>query len=432
MMLHRSRSRIATSPLQLAGSEAAFGRLLDQEWDEFSALPDGVRSTFLVCSAPGRANAKRLRELAGAPSLVETLFHRKGEHACSVASLDKSSAAAVAADGVNGDAFSLEPLPHLAKLAPAVAVDPSPAALLLSAEAVARVAGGDAAAAAAAGGAGVSGEGDGGGTDASGRNLRKQRGEHGAAINASVSLAEEQRARVLKAAAAAAGATLRPKTRRLMDDAKRGRVDAIEITLALHHERRLKSDSEALARRWLELADDQAGLAGFLREKHFWGGQQRSTKQEGGGDREREWAAHEDRKRGGWASLLDVVDEGKGARSWGTESGWGRRGPASCGFDRAKYTVSPSGKKILFHRPHELAGKDEGCLSAFLAFVSLQPEVHYVTARRKSATMNLAAAWVTQSGVTDYTPLWDEVRVLPPPPPPRVSRRQYSAVTPDL
>lgn len=355
--------------------------------------------------------------------MVETLFRRKGQHVCSVASLDKRAAAAVAADGVDGTAFSLEPLPHLAKLAPAVAVDPSPAALLLSAEAVARVARGDAAAG-RSGGVTEEEAGDGSGADAdadadtdpSGRNL----GEN---MEAGVSFAKEeeekQRSRVLKAAAEAGAVQLRPTTRRLMDDAERGRVDAIEITLALHHERRSKSATEALARRWLDIADDQAGLAKVLRERHFWGGERGSPAkmEDGEGDREGEWAAHEDRKRAGWAGLLDAVDEGRGLRSWsaGTESGWGRRGPASCGFDRAKFTASPSGKKILIHRPHEMAaGKDEGCLSALLAFLSLQPEVHYVTARRRSATMNLSAAWVTQSGVNGFTPFWDEVRVPEP------------------
>ncbi|CAN0265570.1 unnamed protein product, partial [Ectocarpus sp. 12 AP-2014] len=85
--------------MELAGSEDAFGRLLDHEWDRFSARPAGTRSTFVVCSAPGRANAKRLRELAGGDSLVETLHHRKGQILCSFASLDRASAALVAADG---------------------------------------------------------------------------------------------------------------------------------------------------------------------------------------------------------------------------------------------------------------------------------------------------------------------------------------------
>lgn len=456
---------------QLAGSEDAFRRLLDHEWERFSARPNGTRSTFLVCSAAGRKNAKRLRDLAGADSLVETLYHRKGEPLCSVASLDQASAALVASDG-GSETFSLEPLPHLAKLAPAVAVDPSPATMLLSSEAVSAE-GKKKGAGELAEDSGSRKGGGGGGDGGGGRKLRAG----GAAKSSNAEGAERrgQRERLLAEAAAE-----RPRTRRLIDDAVRGRVDAIEITLALHHERRSKSETEELARGWISLANDQASLVGVLRENHFWG-QERQQKQQqqqpsipqkvergeegqegreegvsGSGEgregeeqgrrlagetlpaateaerqRAREVAAHENRKRQGWASLLNDVEHGQSLRSRSAdaegvsgEGGGEGRQSASCGFDFARFSVSPSGKKVLLHRPHEMAAaaataagrgsgdslEDDGCLSALLAFVSLQPEVHYVTARRKTATMNLDAAWVTQSGVDGYTPMWDEVR----------------------
>lgn len=440
--------------VQLGGSEDAFTRLLDREWQEFYSQSAGTRSTFIVCGAPGRATAKRLRELAGASSLVRTLHYKRGEPLCSVASLDRDAATLVLQDGA-GKTFAMEPLPHLAKLAPAVSSDPSSAALLLSAE--------------AAGGGVGNGvyveEGEGG--NIGGHGSRRLLAGKGGGKDSGVS--PEQRARVLAEAAAVPVSAARPKTRRLIEQASSGRVDAIEITLALHHERRSKKDTEDLAKRWTRAANDQAGLAEVLRKKHFWGAAQpqqalrregkknndpssenadESRRQAGRlpeegsaedrDERAREFAAHEERKRSGWASLLDSVERGQGRRSWvvgaddkegGTGGvGWGRRGPASCGFDQIRLTVSPSGKKVLIHRPHEIAaaaakrsgkvteddelvGRDDGCLSALLAYVSLQPEVHYVTARRKTATMNLEAAWVTQSGVDGVTPLWDEVRL---------------------
>lgn len=343
-----------------------------------------------------------------------------------MASLDKEAAELVAADG-GGETFSVEPMPHLAKLAPAVAVDPSQAALLLSSEA------------ASAGDEGTgarASERDGGSGGGRGRrNLRAGEAGVGDGDSVEAGVSAEQRARVLAAAVAE-----RPATHRLIDDGVRGRVDAIEITLVLHHERRSKSETQEIARRWLSVANDQASLAKVLREKHFWGkgreagvggiGEEgngegrRLAEEEGeaedgeestaeeGQERARECAAHEERKRLGWAGLLDSLDKG--------QSAGGRKN--TCGFDLARFTVSPNGKKVLLHRPHEMAAaaaerrgagaaEDDGCLSALLAFLSLQPEVHYVTARRRSATMNLDAAWVTQSGVDGVTSLWDEVRL---------------------
>ncbi|CAM9313629.1 unnamed protein product [Discosporangium mesarthrocarpum] len=43
-----------------------------------------------------------------------------------------------------------------------------------------------------------------------------------------------------------------------------------------------------------------------------------------------------------------------------------------------------------------------------LSFLSLKPEVAHITSRSRSATMNFDAAWVVQSGIEDFTPLWDE------------------------
>ncbi|CAM9547842.1 unnamed protein product [Ectocarpus sp. 6 AP-2014] len=424
--------------MELAGSEDAFGRLLDHEWDRFSARPAGTRSTFVVCSAPGRANAKRLRELAGGDSLVQTLHRRKGEILCSFASLDGASAALVAADGGGGGGggqgtFSLEPLPHLAKLAPAVAADPSSAALLLSSEA-----------AGATQGVYID---EGGGSRLRGR--RHLRAAAGGAGRSEVSA--EQRDQILASAAAATAAGLpgddRPTTQRLIEHGERGMVDAIEISLGRHHVKRSKGETEEMARRWLSLASDQPALAKALREEHFWGGggsrrqedgvmmggsSSGSFEEEGEGrrrlsteeeERARHVFAHEERKRLGWVSLLEAVG-GRGGESGGQGSSVGEPGGAAggtrasyCGFDLARFTVSPSGKKVLLHRPHEMVaaandggggGGDEGCLSALLAFFSLQPEVRYVTARRKTATQNLDAAWVTQSAVDGYTPLWDE------------------------
>lgn len=414
---------------QLAGSEDAFRRLLDHEWEQFSSRPSGTRSTFLVCSAPGRANAKRLRELAGADSLVETLHRRKGEMLCSFASLDRETASLVAAEGTTAGGgepgtFSLEPLPHLAKLAPAVASDPSEAALLLSSEALASATGTN-------GGVYVQEPRNGGGN-------RRLGGVHGNRRAEKREVSAEHRARVLAEAAAAAEAgspgSDRPSTKRLIDDGERGMVDAIEVALASHHERRSKSDTEDLARRWLALASDQAALAAALRAGHFWskgeeaeegydrretdgaaGGEEAQGVEEEEDERARALTAHEARKRLGWADLLEAVDRGRTPAVVQDEEAT----VGSCRFDLARFTVSPSGKKVLFHRPHKMAAAaaagtsggdgDNGCLSALLAFVSLQPEARYVTARRKTATMNLDAAWVSQSGVDGFTPLWDEV-----------------------
>lgn len=396
----------------------------------------------MVCSAPGRANAKRLRELAGGDSLVETLHRRKGEILCSFASLDGASAALVAADGRDRGGgggqgtFSLEPLPHLAKLAPAVAADPSSAALLLSSEA-----------AGATQGVYID---EGGGSRLRGR--RHLRAAAGGAGRSEVSA--EQRDQILASAAAAAAAGLpgddRPATQRLIEHGERGMVDAIEISLARHHEKRSKGETEEMARRWLSLASDQPALAKALREEHFWGGggsrrqedgvmmggssSSSSIGEEGEGrrrlsteeeERARHVSSHEERKRLGWVSLLEAVGGGggegggQGSSVGGPEGAAGGTGASYCGFDLARFTVSPSGKKVLLHRPHEMlaaasdgGGGDEGCLSALLAFFSLQPEVRYVTARSKTATQNLDAAWVTQSTVDGYTPLWDEVSLF--------------------
>eukprot|EP00752_Nemacystus_decipiens_P002900 g2698.t1 len=472
-----SLARVATMltssvHLELVGSEDAFHRALDHEWDNLSLRPAGTRGSFLVCSAPGRANAKRLRELAGADSLVETLYRRRGEILCSLASLDADTAALVAADDGSYDGaqrrggvgrhgtFSLEPLPHFAKLAPMVAADPSPAAQLLSSEAalLATEGWGD------RDGAGTEtgvedGEDGGGSAGDGGRRLRAPGAGSDKMLEAEAEkgrLSAEQRARVM-ADAVAAGAD-RPRTRRLIQDGQRGIVDAIEITLVNHHERRSKSETEELARRWLSLASDQSGLAKTLRAEHFWGrrrglshddedagradgeddageegkGRRRlppeeadilppAAEEERAGERARELVAHEERKRQGWADVLDAVDRGQDRPAGRGEEDAGSAG--SCRFDRARFTVSPGGNKVLLHRPHEMAaaaaagsgggsggagGDDDGCLSALLGYISLQPEVRYVTARRKSVTMNLAAAWVSQSGVDGYTPLWDE------------------------
>lgn len=321
-----------------------------------------------------------------------------------MASLDQAAASLVASEG-DGETFSVEPIPHLAKLATNVATDPSPAALLLSSEA-------------------LSGDGEG----RRGRYLRDRRLREVA----------EQRARVLEAAAASTATV--PTTQRLTDEGVRGFVDAIEIILSLHHERRSKYDTEELARRWLSEAKDQVHLANTLRKSHFWGRGQKQQQQEGErgeeeqeafsssaeeDQRRREIHNHEERQRAGWSKLLHALEAGEGGfgRERGDrdadtaeESGFG-----SCAFDLARFSVSPNGKKILIHKPHEMvavatqrggdgAGLGEGCISALLGYISVQPEVHYVTARKKSVTMNLAAAWVTQSGVEDYTGLWDEVR----------------------
>lgn len=423
---------------QVAGSEEAFRRLLDQEWDLFSKQPAGTRISFLVCSAPGRRNAKRLRELAGSLSYVETLYHRKGEHLCSVSSLDRDSAVLVAEDG-GGETFSLEPMPHLAKLAPAVTVDPSPAALFLSSEGAASKETG--------GSSGLWIEGERGGGR---RNLRTDGSGRSSAAD---TLSAEQRAQLF----APAGAIELPKTQRLVEDGARGRVDAIEVTLALHPGRS-KKDVEQLAEGWLSLASDQKFLSKVLKEKHFWGPKQKQQQEEGGqhqeevdgagdpgaerwkanqwsendvsrgaetgGQRAQELAEHEKTKRREWANFLDGENQGRDQRNGAViplPGITGQRGLAACKFDGVEFAASPSGKKVLLHRPHEIAasggaeGKDNGCLSALLAFLSLQPEVHYVTARKKSATMNLDAAWITQSGVNGFTPLWDKVGCMPGP-----------------
>ncbi|CAN0076118.1 unnamed protein product, partial [Sphacelaria rigidula] len=121
----------------LAGSEDSFRSLLELEWSRFYALSGTTRSPFVVCSEPGWKNAKRLRELAGGSQYVRTLSHKKGQPLCSVASLDRASVELMAVDGLGSKGgggegergtFSLEPFTHLAKLAPAVAVDPTPSA----------------------------------------------------------------------------------------------------------------------------------------------------------------------------------------------------------------------------------------------------------------------------------------------------------------
>lgn len=323
-----------------------------------------------------------------------------------MASLDQAAASLVASEG-DGETFSVEPIPHLAKLASNVATDPSAAALLLSSEA-------------------LSGDGKG----RRGRYLRDRRLREVA----------EQRARVLEAAAASTATPTVPTTQRLIDEGVRGFVDGIEIILSLHHERRSKYDTEELARRWLSEAKDQVHLANALRNFHFWGRGQKQQQQGGErgeeeqdvfsssseeNQRRREIHNHEGRQRAGWAKLLRVIEAG--GDKLGRERGDGDAdavegsGLGSCAFDLARFSVSPNGKKILIHKPHEMvavaeqrgggeAGLGEGCISALLGYISVQPEVHYVTARKKSVTMNLAAAWVTQSGVEDYTGLWNDVR----------------------
>lgn len=256
----------------------------------------------------------------------------------------------------------------------------------------------------------------------------------------------------------------RPTAKRLMENARRGRVDAIEIILS--PKLRAKSETEVFARRWLAYAEDQARLARTLRQDHFWALEQKqvtneehnedeeepltrttaagrdSTRRrrlrdyqghgvatdgmsstdamvdsappseedlgEGEDDQEQASTTHEGIKRQGWAELLEGVEAGQGKRSWRLGRNFGKRSPGSCGFSSLHYSVSPNGKKVLLHRPHEVG--DEGCLVALLAFVSVQPEVHYITARRQTALMNYDAAWVAQSGVNDYTPFWDNVR----------------------
>lgn len=450
------------------------------EWTQFAARSSGTTSPFIVCSAPGRANAKRLRELAGDSAYVQTLSHRKGQPLCSVASLDARTAALVAADGTDdteevsgGDRFSLEPMTHLAKLAPAVAADPSPAALVMSGytlEADGEEGNENEEETGGASKYGVkrrrpAGAGAGEDRKNGGRNLRAGNDDEaeGNAIDGALAgtIAGRHCARLALAA--------RPRAQRLMKDARSGVVDAIEIMLSPAR-RRPKRETEDLARRWLTFADDQASLARVLRGNHFWGQGPENVQlpltersaaaaaaatetkgdyvdiadgvESGSGEdgtrsagvvnreeeeeakEEQEWTnAHEERKRLGWESLIEQLHRGRGTRNWSLApnssgaGGWGRRSPGACGYSEILFSVSPSGKNILLHRPHELGGGGEGgegeaCLSALLAYVSLQPEVHYVTARRKAATMNIDAAWVTQSGVTGYTPLWNEVSVV--------------------
>lgn len=397
-----------------------------------------MRSSFLACSATGRQNARLLRELAGSPYLVETLNHSKGKHLCSVVSLDRDSAIRVAMEG-GGETFSLEPMPHLAKLSPAVAVDPSSAALRLSRE-------GAAFSSETGKSSGIWIEGGSGGGR---RNLLADRAGENSAVE---TLLMEQRAQLF----AGVGAPERPTTRRLFEEGARGGVDAIEVTLALDPGR-FKGDTGQLVEKWLTLAGDQASLSKILREKHFWGqhhqpegyedqeifdiphdqgrerGKGRSSADHAAivvNGREQELAAHEQRKRWGWAKLLDDVDLRK--RTGGAGVGGESRGRSlvSCEFDKVAFTVAPGGKKVLLHNAHKIIAsastfnssnlgdrrdiEDSGCLSALLAFLSLQPEVHYITSRKKSTTMNLDAAWVTQSGVDGFTPLWDKVRVMLP------------------
>lgn len=439
-------------PLQLAGSEEAFRSLLDLEWARFYALPSSTRSPFIVCSEPGRKNAKRLRELAGEPRYVQTLSHKKGKPLCSVASLDRESVELIATDGLGlgsdaggvegGGTFSLEPFTHLAKLAPAVAVDPRPSALLQSGYNDLEWRGGE-------------------GNEneftavADGGNRLLRTGGNVDNINAGEYNGGERTVppavqRAAEAAVAATARAARPKMQRLMESAQRGLVDAIEITLA-PRPRWEQRETEGMAKRWLAVADDQASLAKVLERDHFWGKPQGTQVadaaaaagdddddvvvegEEGGGEKARpsskegrygrEYLAHEDEKRMGWTDLVKHVHDGHGSRQWSLSRNFGRRSPGSCGFAQARFSVSPSGKKVLIHKPHEIGGfsgcgkygekegVDDGCLSALLAYISMQPEVHYVTARRRSATMNFDAAWVTQSGVSSYTPFWDEVCV---------------------
>ncbi|CAN0041242.1 unnamed protein product, partial [Choristocarpus tenellus] len=202
--------------------------------------------------------------------------------------------------------------------------------------------------------------------------------------------------------------------------------------------------------------DDNTFLAKSLIEKHFWGEVEESavsgkgayddrmlrvgkssriearkdasTRTKGRGTIESNQVGHEDRKRREWATLHLALGLGQGdsqgaGRFGGYGSGGIGDGVRSCRFSMLRHTASPDGHKILFHDPHIIwmegdgsAGGEEGreglgadaCLSAMLSFLSLKGEVYHVTARSQSKTMNLEAAWVTQSGVEGYTPLWDE------------------------
>lgn len=419
-----------------------------------------------MCGEAGRKNAKRLRQLAGGSRYVQTLSNKKEQPLCSVASLDRASVELVMTDGRDDGGsggrgtFSLQPLTHLAKLAPAVASDPTPSALVQSGYNSSVWESEDGAVLASAGH--ENSLHDRTGRDNNTRNRPGGSGEGAAAPTTATPTV------------AAAAQAARPRMGRLVEHSRTGLVDAIEIHLTPGSQWG-QQETDRLARRWIDFADDQASLAKILKRDHFWGqeppqqqhrrrtqaatgnddadaaglrsvgGTKRSSASEEGAQepedvettvpikRQRKTASnmggrrkrleveydlsHEGMKRTGWADLLEHVHNGRGERQWSLGRNWGRRSPGSCGFAAAQYTVGPSGEKILIHRPHEIGegggvGSDDegGCLTALLAFVSIQPEVRHVKARRRSATMNRDAAWVVQSGVNESWPLWEQVR----------------------
>ncbi|CAM9313552.1 unnamed protein product, partial [Discosporangium mesarthrocarpum] len=342
--------------MELAGSESSFERLLDFEWDSFFAAPLGTPSPFIVCSEPRRENARRLRRLAGGDSNVETLYHRQGEKLCALVTLDHQRVSQVAEDG----AFTLEPVPHLAKLSSSVVIESNKAVDNVREKEQPAV----------ASPAGQEGVGEITGGD---RRLQED-------IDPGYT----------------PGVSNIPAARDLLERSRRGSVVAVEVILT--PSKRSRAEADALAALWKAQMDDLAHVASYLRHYHFWGagdgqtGNRRIDGSRGGGwhrrrrrlktrgldgvetaevvegeeseaggelvdDTDRD---HEDRRRQGWATLASALDsQGDRGRGSSRDLGLGGGGAAtggttSCGFESLRHTPSPDGQKIVLYGPHKV------------------------------------------------------------------------------
>ncbi|CAM9757487.1 unnamed protein product [Phaeothamnion confervicola] len=345
----------STAHEELGGSEVRWQQAVDLEWDAIRSHRG--RGSFLACATPGRDNARRLHDLAGGQHNVHGLYHRRDDM-CFIAGLDAAALAAVASD----ERFTLSPLPHVAKLAPSMAMNYEAGATDTATT------------------SGDGGRRQGGG----GRNLRS-----------------------LKESAFGDGVV--PLPMRLLQQFRGGAVDGLVVTLA-PGTRLAPAEAEATAAEWL--ADLQRHGGRRLRERHLWA---REGLKEGVADVD----AAADAKPG---ETADAAAAARGLREAGRTEAWRRLltglDGGGCDFSRVVPAAVPRGHQVILSFPAAATAAGAGispsvsvpsgaCLSALLAHLSTQQEVSYIEPRQRAFTFNLNAAWVAQSGTQDYWPLWD-------------------------
>ncbi|CAM9326926.1 unnamed protein product [Chrysoparadoxa australica] len=203
-------------------------------------------------------------------------------------------------------------------------------------------------------------------------------------------LAKSLRMEVMEAphgrdAGGAEGTPVLPYHRHLHEMLDAGTADGLDVDLTPGA--RSQEQTTKLVERWLKLLRRGMGPR-HLEDRHFWYSLKdhvQENEARADADSHRRLLA----RQKGWAALID----GSSSSDW-----------SACSLDTVSASVTPSGERVKL-----LVGAEEPseCVTLLLAVLTAQHEVYRVDIAHRAVPMNFEAAWVSQSGVRDYTPLWD-------------------------